>query len=171
MHQTAPLPRIVHAVRPSRLGPMLLAAGEQGLRGVWFVGQQHAPDHIAWQPDDAHPLLLEAHAQLLAYFDGQRQSFDLPLQTTAGTPFQQAVWRALQAIPFGHTSTYGDIAQRIGQPQAMRAVGAAIGRNPWSVVVPCHRVVGAKGSLTGYAGGLERKQHLLALEARVKHPQ
>jgi methylated-DNA-[protein]-cysteine S-methyltransferase len=77
------------------------------------------------------------------------------------------VWRALQDIPFGHTTTYGDIAQRIGKPQAVRAVGAAIGRNPWSVVVPCHRVVGANGSLTGYAGGLDRKTHLLALEARL----
>lgn len=168
MNQTARSPRIVHTLRPSPLGTVLLAAGAPGLRGIWFVGQQHAPDHTDWQPDDAHPVLIEAHAQLLAYFDGQRQSFDLPLHATAGTPFQQAVWRALQAIPFGHTTTYGDIAQRIGQPKAVRAVGAAIGRNPWSVVVPCHRVVGANGALTGYAGGLDRKQHLLALEARLK---
>jgi len=168
MNQTARSPRIVHTVRPSPLGTMLLAAGEQGLSGVWFVGQQHAPDPAVWQQDDAHPELVAAHDQLLAYFDGQRQRFDLPLQCVTGTPFQQAVWQALQAIPFGHTTTYGDIAQRIGKPQAVRAVGAAIGRNPWSVVVPCHRVVGAKGALTGYAGGLDRKQHLLALEARLK---
>jgi methylated-DNA-[protein]-cysteine S-methyltransferase len=171
MNQTASLPRIVHTVRPSPLGPVLLAAVESGLSGIWFVGQQHAPDPAQWPQDDAHAVLDAAHQQLLAYFDGQLQHFDLPLQCVSGTPFQQAVWRALQAIPFGHTTTYGDIAQRIGQPQAVRAVGAAIGRNPWSVVVPCHRVVGANGALTGYAGGLDRKQHLLALEARLKLAQ
>lgn len=170
MNHRTPLPRLVHTVRPSPLGPVLLAAAPQGLSGIWFVGQQHAPDHSAWPQDDAHPVLHAAHAQLMAYLDGQRQTFDLPLQFVQGTPFQQAVWRALQDIAFGHTTTYGDIAQRIGKPQAVRAVGAAIGRNPWSVVVPCHRVVGANGSLTGYAGGLDRKQHLLALEARMSSP-
>ena len=164
------LPRLVQTVRPSPLGPVLLAAGPQGLSGIWFVGQQHFPDPAAWTHDDAHPVLLEAHAQLMTYFEGDLQTFDLPLQFVEGTPFQQAVWRALQNIPFGHTTTYGDIAQRIGNPQAVRAVGAAIGRNPWSVVVPCHRVVGANGSLTGYAGGLDRKKHLLALEARMNSP-
>jgi methylated-DNA-[protein]-cysteine S-methyltransferase len=148
----------------------MLAAGPQGLSGIWFVGQQHFPDHSAWHDDDAHPVLQAAHQQLLAYFDGQLQSFDLPLQFLGGTPFQHAVWRALQSIPFGQTTTYGDIAQHIGKPQAVRAVGAAIGRNPWSVVVPCHRVVGANGSLTGYAGGLDRKKHLLTLEARMNSP-
>lgn len=170
MNPSALLPRIVHTVRPSPLGPVLLAAGPQGLSGIWFVGQQHFPSTAAWHDDDAHPVLSAAHAQLRAYFEGDLQTFDLPLQVIEGTPFQQAVWRALQTIPFGHTTTYGDIAQRIGKPQAVRAVGAAIGRNPWSVVVPCHRVVGANGSLTGYAGGLDRKQHLLALEARMNSP-
>lgn len=170
MNPSATLPRIVHTVRPSPLGPVMLAAGPQGLRGIWFVGQQHFPDTAAWHAEDAHPLLQTAHEQLLAYFDGHRQIFDLPLQFLSGTPFQHAVWRALQTIPCGHTTTYGDIAQRIGKPQAVRAVGAAIGRNPWSVVVPCHRVVGANGSLTGYAGGLDRKKHLLALEARISSP-
>jgi methylated-DNA-[protein]-cysteine S-methyltransferase len=115
-------------------------------------------------------VLSAAHGQLLAYFEGDLQTFDLPLQFLMGTPFQQAVWRALQTIPFSGTTTYGDIAQRIGKPQAVRAVGAAIGRNPWSVVVPCHRVLGANGGLTGYAGGLDRKKHLLALEARISSP-
>ena len=170
MNPSALLPRLVQTVRPSPLGPVLLATGPQGLSGIWFVGQQHFPDNTAWHDDDAHPVLHTAHQQLLAYFDGDLQTFDLPLQFVEGTPFQQAVWRALQDIPFGHTTTYGEIAQRIGNPQAVRAVGAAIGRNPWSVVVPCHRVVGANGSLTGYAGGLDRKTHLLALEARISSP-
>ena len=170
MNLSARLSSILYSVRPSPLGPMLLATGPQGLSGIWFVGQQHFPDYSAWQDDDAHPALLSAHEQLLAYFEARLESFDLPLQFLGGTPFQQAVWRALQDIPFGETTTYGDIAQRIGKPQAVRAVGAAIGRNPWSVVVPCHRVVGANGALTGYAGGLDRKKHLLALEAHVNHP-
>ncbi|CAN1540985.1 Ada Methylated DNA-protein cysteine methyltransferase [Burkholderiaceae bacterium] len=167
MSHSAHLPRIVQTVRTSPLGAMLLAAAPQGLCGVWFVGQQHSPDNTPWHDDDTHPVLDAAHQQLQAYFDGQLQTFALPLQFMTGTPFQQTVWRALQNIPYGHTTTYGDIAQRIGKPQAVRAVGAAIGRNPWSVVVPCHRVVGANGALTGYAGGLDRKKHLLALEARM----
>lgn len=110
-------------------------------------------------------MLAAAAQQLHDYFSGQRKSFDLPLQPAWGTPFQRAVWQALQRIPYAHTSTYGDIARDIGNPKAVRAVGAAIGQNPHTIVVPCHRVVGANGSLTGFAGGIERKQHLLAHEA------
>jgi methylated-DNA-[protein]-cysteine S-methyltransferase len=144
---------------------MLLAATEQGLAGVWFVhGQEHMPDSNQWTTEDAHPTLAAAAQQLHDYFSGQRKSFELPLQPAWGTPFQRAVWKALQRIPYGHTSTYGDIARAIGNPKAVRAVGAAIGQNPHTIVVPCHRVVGANGSLTGFAGGLERKQHLLAHE-------
>ena len=145
---------------------MLLAATEQGLAGVWFVhGQEHMPDSSEWTTDDAHPTLAAAAQQLREYFSGQRQSFDLPLQPAWGTPFQRDVWQALQRIPFGRTSTYGDIARDIGNPKAVRAVGAAIGQNPHTIVVPCHRVVGANGSLTGFAGGLDRKQYLLSHEA------
>jgi methylated-DNA-[protein]-cysteine S-methyltransferase len=108
---------------------------------------------------------MAAATQLREYFDGQRQTFDIQLQPAWGTPFQRAVWQALQRIPYGHTSTYGDIARDIDNPKAVRAVGAAIGQNPHSIIVPCHRVLGANGSLTGFAGGLDRKKHLLALEA------
>ena len=150
----------------SPLGEVLLAATEHGLAGLWFVqGQQHMPDTSAWQMNDTHPTLQAAAQQLTEYFTGQRHTFDIALHPTWGTPFQRAVWQALQRIPYGHTSTYSDIARDIGNPKAVRAVGAAIGQNPHSIIVPCHRVVGANGSLTGFAGGLVRKKHLLALEA------
>ena len=163
---TQPSPRIFQSHTTSPLGDVLLAATEQGLAGVWFVhGQEHMPDSSEWTTEDAHPMLAAAAQQLHDYFSGQRKSFDLPLQPAWGTPFQRAVWQALQRIPYAHTSTYGDIARDIGNPKAVRAVGAAIGQNPHTIVVPCHRVVGANGSLTGFAGGIERKQHLLAHEA------
>ena len=149
----------------TQLGPILLAATEAGLAGAWFEGQRHHPDTAAWPRDDAHPLLHEAALQLGQFFDGRRQRFELPLDLRHGTPFQQSVWRALLDIAHGHTSSYGTIGQRIGRPSAVRAVGAAVGRNPISVIVPCHRVMGADGSLTGYAGGLARKASLLALES------
>lgn len=145
---------------------MLLAATEQGLAGVWFVHHQvHMPNSSEWQSDNAHPTLLAAAQQLTEYFQGTRRTFELPLHPVWGTPFQRAVWQTLQHIPYGHTRTYGDIAHRIGNPKAVRAVGAAIGQNPHSIVVPCHRVIGANGSLTGFAGGLDRKKYLLTYEA------
>jgi methylated-DNA-[protein]-cysteine S-methyltransferase len=161
-----PTPRIFQSHTTSPLGDVLLAATEHGLAGVWFVHrQEHMPDSRSWVTDEAHPTLLAAAQQLQEYFSGQRQSFDLPVQPAWGTPFQRAVWQALQRIPYGRTSTYGDIARDIGNPKAVRAVGAAIGQNPHTIIVPCHRVVGTNGALTGFAGGLERKQHLLAHEA------
>ena len=150
----------------SPLGDVLLAATAQGLAGVWFVHrQEHLPDSSQWVTDNAHPTLMAAATQLREYFDGQRQTFEIQLQPAWGTAFQRAVWQALQRIPYGNTSTYGDIARDIDNPKAVRAVGAAIGQNPHSIIVPCHRVLGANGSLTGFAGGLDRKKHLLALEA------
>jgi methylated-DNA-[protein]-cysteine S-methyltransferase len=150
----------------SPLGEVLLAASEHGLAGVWFVqGQQHMPDTSGWHTNNSHPTLKAAAQQLAEYFSGQRHAFDVPLHPTWGTPFQRAVWQALQRIPYGRTSTYGDIARDIGNPKAVRAVGAAIGQNPHTIIVPCHRVVGANGSLTGFAGGLDRKTFLLAHEA------
>ena len=109
-------------------------------------------------------MLRQAQAQLAEYFAGTRSTFDLPLDLQGGTAFQRSVWDALLAIPRGGTTSYGVLSRSIGQPAAVRAVGAAVGRNPLSIVVPCHRVVGANGSLTGYAGGLERKSALLKLE-------
>ena len=116
--------------------------------------------------DDAR--FADARAQFTEYFAGQRTEFDLPLDCATGTEFQRLVWRALCDIPYGETISYGELARRIGQPAAVRAVGLANGRNPLSIVVPCHRVVGTGGKLTGYGGGLDRKRHLLDLEARVR---
>jgi methylated-DNA-[protein]-cysteine S-methyltransferase len=153
----------------SPLGTMLLAATDRGLAGVWFVGQRHGPDASGWREDPDHPVLREAIAQLAAYFAGERTGFDLPLDLQAsGTPFQQSVWAALQAIPRGGTCSYAELARRLGRPQAARAIGAAVGRNPVSIVVPCHRVLGTGGALTGYAGGLERKTALLQLEGALR---
>jgi methylated-DNA-[protein]-cysteine S-methyltransferase len=150
----------------SPLGPVLIARTAQGLAGIWFEGQKDHPGDLAapQRPDD--PLLARAVAQLAGYFAGAAQPFDLPLDLH-GTPFQCSVWQALLRIPAGGTCSYADIAREIGAPKAVRAVGAAVGKNPVSVVVPCHRVIGRDGSLTGYAGGVDRKKALLALEAQA----
>jgi methylated-DNA-[protein]-cysteine S-methyltransferase len=149
----------------SPLGTLLLTAEDGALTGVHFPGQKHdRPPQPDWQRADDDPLLASARDQLAEYFDGRRSTFDLPL-APRGTPFQLAVWRALLAVPFGATSTYGAIAGAVGRPTAVRAVGAAVGANPIGIVVPCHRIIGRDGSLTGYAGGLDRKTRLLALEA------
>jgi methylated-DNA-[protein]-cysteine S-methyltransferase len=147
------------------LGPVRIARTAKGLAGVWFEGQKHHPGALSapLRPDDE--LLCEAASQLRRYFAGESASFDLPLDLQ-GTPFQRSVWTALLRIPAGRTCSYGELAQVIGRPRAVRAVGAAVGRNPASLVVPCHRVLGQDGSLTGYAGGVQRKQSLLQLEAR-----
>jgi len=148
----------------SPLGTLLLTAENGSLIGVHFPGQKHdRPRQPHWQRADDDPVLAQARTQLAEYFAGQRTRFDLPLDPR-GTSFQQAVWRALLAVPFGDTSTYGEIAATIRKPSAVRAVGAAVGANPIGIVVPCHRIIGRDGSLTGYAGGLERKAKLLALE-------
>jgi methylated-DNA-[protein]-cysteine S-methyltransferase len=145
------------------LGPMTLAATERGLAGAWFDGQAHHPGELVAPVQPSHRWLQQAARELRDYFAGQRRRFDVPLDPQ-GTAFQRSVWLALQQIACGQVDTYGDMARGLGRPQAARAVGAAVGRNPVSVVVPCHRVVGRHGALTGYAGGLPRKQALLALE-------
>ena len=163
---------IVQTHFKSPFGPMILAATTQGLAGLWFVGQRHLPAQLraestsasAWPTEPDHPVLKQTMQQLTAYFAGQRTEFDLPLDLTGGTAFQQWVWQALLTIPLGATASYSQISSRIGKPAAVRAVGAAIGRNPVSIIVPCHRVISVSGSLTGYAGGLHRKTALLALE-------
>ena len=151
----------------SPLGPMLLAASDQGLAGIWFDGQRHGPQSPTWREAPQHPVLQLAVQQLGEYFAGTRTHFDLPLDLTRGTPFQQSVWQALLAIPPGGTTSYAELGRRLGRPTAARAVGAAVGRNPVSIVVPCHRVLGTAGALTGYAGGLERKSALLRLEGAL----
>lgn len=152
------------------LGPVRLAASPTGLCGLWFEGQRHAPAALdgpgAWpMASGEHAVLGAAALQLTEWLVGTRHDFDLPLDLSGGTPFQQAVWRALLGIAWGQTRSYGEVAKSAGSPAAVRAVGAAVGRNPLSLVVPCHRVLGAGGALTGYAGGLARKRALLALEA------
>lgn len=158
-------PHTVQARHDSPLGPIILAMSTHALCGLWFDGQRHQPESSAWPQSPDHPVAQQARAQLDEYFAGQRTAFDLPLDLVMGTAFQQAVWRALLRIPTGTTRSYGALSADIGRPGAVRAVGGAVGRNPLSIVVPCHRVIGASGALTGYAGGLERKTALLQLES------
>ena len=145
------------------LGPVTAARSAAGLSGLWFDGQKHHPGPLDVPEDDgSDPILAAAAAALGAYFSGR--PFTLPPLDPAGTAFQREVWQALLTIAPGQPATYGALAERLGRAQAARALGAAVGRNPISVLVPCHRVIGADGSLTGYAGGLDRKKALLALE-------
>jgi methylated-DNA-[protein]-cysteine S-methyltransferase len=146
----------------SPVGPLTLVAADGALCGLYMDGQRHLPAVETFgQRDDI--VLADAVGQVEEYFAGRRTQFDVPL-AFAGTQFQQLVWNALCTIPYGHTVSYGLIAQQIGTPAASRAVGLANGRNPIGIVIPCHRVVGSTGQLTGYGGGLQRKQFLLDLE-------
>ena len=147
----------------SPIGELLLLGDERGLHGLYMQeGRTAIAVDPAWERDDE--AFGDVRAQLAEYFEGRRTDFDLPLVMT-GSPFQQRVWRALQDIPYGETISYGEQARRVGDPATPRNVGATNGRNPISIIVPCHRVVGADGSLTGYGGGLDRKRRLLDLEA------
>ena len=141
------------------IGPLTLEAGPRGLAALHFPGREPELDPQARDPE----ALASAAAQLREHFAGERRRFDLELDLV-GTPLQRAVWERLQAIPYGETITYAQLADELGRPNAARAVGAAVGRTPVPIVVPCHRVVGSDGSLTGYGGGLERKRALLELE-------
>jgi methylated-DNA-[protein]-cysteine S-methyltransferase len=153
--------------RDTPLGTVRMAARGGALVGIWFDGQKYdAKDDATWREAPGDPVLREAGRQLDEYFAGKRASFDLAL-APGGTSFQQRVWRAIAQVPAGETTSYGEIAKRLGCPKAVRAVGAAIGRNPLIVVVPCHRILGSGGALTGYAGGLDRKRALLKLESRA----
>lgn len=151
----------------SPLGQLSIAATERGICGIYFEEHKHFKGKDGWQPtfagSSAHAHLQKAATQLDAYFSGKLHAFDVPLDLS-GTHFQREVWNALCSIPFGGSVTYSQHAYGLGKPKATRAVGAAIGRNPVSIIVPCHRVVGSSGSLTGYAGGVDRKRFLLALE-------
>jgi methylated-DNA-[protein]-cysteine S-methyltransferase len=148
----------------SPLGPLLLAADDAGVREILFVnGRSPAKPDPSWKEDRAP--LEETIRQLRAYFAGELESFDLPL-VPQGTPFQLTVWNRLCEIPYGETISYGELAGRIGNPKASRAVGLANGSNPLPIVIPCHRVIGSNGKLTGYGGGLPIKEKLLALERR-----
>ena len=145
-------------------GTMLATATDNGLAGVYFKGQKHFPKQRDWRRDARHPVLRQAKRELAEYFAGRRKRFDVALDPR-GSVFQRSIWKAISKVGFGRTLTYGELAQRAGHPGSARAAGAATGRNPLSVIVPCHRIMGANGSLTGYAGGLSRKRALLELES------
>ncbi|MGX7824465.1 methylated-DNA--[protein]-cysteine S-methyltransferase [Actinokineospora sp. 24-640] len=151
-----------HTITDSPVGQLTLVATDGILSGLYMTEQRHRPAETTFGHRD-DTLLDEVKAQLKAYFAGELRTFEVPT-AMAGTPFQQRVWAALGEIPYGETITYGELAQRLGHPTASRAVGMANGRNPISVIVPCHRVIGSTGSLTGYGGGIERKRFLLDFE-------
>ncbi len=152
---------------PSPVGPLLLVADDSHLRAIWFSAPRHPlPHYIEASKQGENAVLRETRDQLDEYFGGSRRNFELPLQP-AGTPFQREVWAMLARIPYGETWSYGELAHRIGKPAAVRAVGAANGRNPIPIVLPCHRVIGADGSLTGFGGGLPTKAFLLRLEGAL----
>jgi methylated-DNA-[protein]-cysteine S-methyltransferase len=171
MAKTGSGPRRRHSCKvvESPVGPLTLVATDRGLSAILWKNDRHGRVRLNIEAEDsAHPVLVEAERQLGEYFAGRRQTFSIRLDVE-GTAFQRKVWNALQTIPFGETRTYGEIARQIGRPSAVRAVGAANGRNPLSIVAPCHRVIGATGKLTGFAGGLDTKARLLALEgAKVR---
>jgi methylated-DNA-[protein]-cysteine S-methyltransferase len=153
-------------VRTAQLGELLLVANPTQLIGVYFADSKHAPAvGLDWKLNPRHPMLRAAQRQLKDYLAGKQRSFALPLHS-AGTTFQQKVWKQIARIPFGQMITYSELARRAGAPNAIRAAGTATGRNPLSIIVPCHRVVGKNNSLGGYAGGIERKKRLLEAETR-----
>jgi methylated-DNA-[protein]-cysteine S-methyltransferase len=166
MRTPSPTGDRAHTVVDSPVGPLTLVAVDGAIAGLYMDGQRHRPPEESFGEPEA-ALFIEAANQLQAYFAGRLTTFDLPL-TLAGTPFQRRVWSALRGIPYGTTVSYGKLADWIGQPTAARAVGLANGRNPIGIIVPCHRVVGSAGSLTGYGGGLDRKRYLLGLERRIR---
>jgi methylated-DNA-[protein]-cysteine S-methyltransferase len=157
--------RRAHVIVDSPIGPLTIVAEDGSISALYMDAQRHAPDAAALGlPGDPHEEpFATAAGQLAAYFAGELTEFDLPL-APVGTDFQRRVWNDLRAIPYGQTISYGELARRVGNPAASRAVGLANGRNPIAIVVPCHRVIGADGSMTGYGGGLDRKRFLLALE-------
>lgn len=150
----------------SPVGPLFVAAGDEGVFAIEFHGSRHpVPRDPDWREGE-HPLLRRVAVQLEEYFAGARRHFDLPL-VPRGTAFQRRVWHALADIPYGETTTYAALAARLGQPRALRAVGAANGRNPLPIVLPCHRVIGSDGQLTGFGGGIPTKRYLLELEGAL----
>ncbi len=157
----------------SPLGTLLLGATERGLSGVWFQGQKHfGIPGVSLSRNNVitlsrHPYLDAARQWLDQYFSGKIPSGNVTIDLSAGSQFQQAVWREIAKIPYGQTITYGDIARAVGRPRGAQAVGQAVGRNPVSIIVPCHRVMGANGAITGYAAGIHVKQALLDLESVV----
>ena len=146
------------------MGDLMLVANTSELIGLYFAGCDHIPAELKqWKRDARHPILRQANVQLQEYFKGKRTEFSLPLHVT-GTDFQERVWRQIALVPYGKTISYADLAHKAGKPKAVRAAGTNTGRNPLSIVIPCHRVIGKNGGITGYAGGLDKKRYLLELE-------
>lgn len=162
-NEGAEFPLLAQARLSTPLGGMTAARSHAGLAGLWFDAQRHHPGALALPQEDGHALFQALRLWLQDYFAGYLPAVTLPL-APRGTPFQREVWQHLLVIPAGQPASYGSLAAALGRPQAARAVGAAVGRNPISLLIPCHRVLGADGGLTGYAGGLARKKALLALE-------
>jgi methylated-DNA-[protein]-cysteine S-methyltransferase len=156
---------LAYKIIQSPVGELKLVASDKGLVAILWDNERphHGVSFNEFVPDNQHPVLLETERQLREYFAGKRKTFSVTLDMR-GTPFQKNVWEALLAIPFGETRSYAQIANQLGNPRATRAVGAANGKNPVSIIVPCHRVIGSSGKLTGFGGGLENKAHLLNLE-------
>ena len=153
-------------LKTQQLGELVLTANETHLTGIYFAGRTHVPATLKeWKRDPGHPVLKKAARELEDFLAGKRKDFTVPLHAE-GTEFQRKVWQQLARIPFGQTITYGELARRAGRPEAVRAAGAACGRNPHAIIVPCHRVIAKSGALQGFAGGLETKKRLLALERR-----
>jgi methylated-DNA-[protein]-cysteine S-methyltransferase len=146
------------------LGDLLLVATSTHLVGIYFSNHKHGPKlPNDWELNPKHPILRQASEEILEYLNGKRTTFSVPI-SFEGTGFQREIWRQIMRIPFGQTLTYGELAQRAQAPKAVRAAGAATGRNPLAIIIPCHRVVGKDGGLTGFAGGLDRKKSLLKIE-------
>jgi methylated-DNA-[protein]-cysteine S-methyltransferase len=163
-HQASNAKTYAYKIAKTPVGALTLVASDDGLAAILW--EDDDPNRVRLnivREDKKHPVLVEAERQLREYFLGARKAFDVPLDFS-GTAFQRSVWRALLTIPFGETRSYGEIARQVRKPKAARAVGAANGKNPISIIAPCHRVIGANGKLTGFAGGLETKAQLLKLE-------
>jgi methylated-DNA-[protein]-cysteine S-methyltransferase len=161
---------LVYKLMDSPVGKIQLIAGTKGLVAILWEGEGFNRIKLDMPSEDKeHPILRKTEDQLNAYFAGERKSFDIPLDLR-GTPFQQQVWHALLTIPFGVTKSYGAIARQIGDPKTVRAVGGALNKNPVSIIVPCHRVIGASGKLVGFAGGLTNKSYLLNIEGIHQQP-
>ena len=155
-----------YSIVKSPINDLMLVADDSALTGLYFAGREHIPAASKqWKLNARHPVLKQAAKQLQEYFAGKRTEFSVLLRL-AGTDFQQRVWREISLIPYGETISYSDLAKRAGAPQAIRAAGTNTGRNPVSIIIPCHRVVGKNGTMRGFAGGLEKKRRLLELEKR-----
>ena len=152
----------------SPMGTMLIVAADEGLRGLYFIDQKYYREvEDSWVRGPKHPVVRQTAREMEEYFAGKRKEFDVPL-AAEGTPFQASVWKAISSVKYGASITYTELARRAGHPDAVRAAGTATGRNPITIIVPCHRILGSDGTLTGYAGGLDRKRGLLELESGTR---